>query len=101
MSQIKPDAPSTMNADCQPKLRNSHGTSSGAKIEPTLEPELKMPVATERSLGGNHSATVLIAAGKFPDSPRPSATRAAPKPKTVRASAWDIAAKLQSTMESA
>ena len=44
---------------------------SGARMAPTLVPELKMPVASERSLCGNHSATVLMAAGKLPDSPRP------------------------------
>src|SRR6185503_4821931 len=34
-------------------------------------------------LRGNHSATVLIAAGKLPASPRPSAKRAAAKPATL------------------
>src|SRR4051812_40512827 len=86
-SHTKPHAPIATNAVFHPKLRKSHGTISGAKIEPTFEPALKIPVATERSFGGNHSATVLIAAGKFPDSPNPNATRAKPKPKTVRMSA--------------
>ena len=44
-------------------------------MAPTFEPELKMPVARARSFLGNHSATVLIAAGKFPASPTPSAAR--------------------------
>ena len=52
------------------------GTSNGAKIAPIFAPVLKIPVATERSFGGNHSVTTRIAAGKFPDSPRPSAKRA-------------------------
>src|SRR5436305_13867159 len=47
------------------------GTASGAKIAPTFEPELKMPVARARSFFGNHSATVLIAAGKLPASLNP------------------------------
>src|SRR5215471_20688915 len=90
-----------IKAVCHPKLRSNHGTISGAKIEPTFEPELKIPVATERSFGGNHSATVLIAAGKFPDSPRPSATRATPNPNTLRISACAIADTLQNTIEKA
>src|SRR5574344_1953379 len=46
-------------------------------IAPTLEPELKMPVASARSFFGNHSATVLIDAGKLPASPAPKRPRAA------------------------
>ena len=33
-------------------------------MAPTLAPELKMPVARERSRWGNHSAMVLMAAGE-------------------------------------
>ena len=40
-----------------------------------------MPVASERSFCGNHSATVLIAAGKLPDSPSPRKKRANPNSK--------------------
>ena len=46
------------------------------RIAPTFEPELKMPVANARSRRGNHSATVLIAAGKvsrFAETERESA----------------------------
>ena len=42
------------------------GTTSGATSAPMFVPELKIPVASARSFFGNHSATVLIAAGKFP-----------------------------------
>jgi len=42
-------------------------------------PELKIPVANARSLRGNHSATALIAAGKFPASPSPRTNLAMPK----------------------
>src|ERR1019366_9919406 len=101
MSHTNPDKPSATNDICQPKVRYSHGTSNGAKMAPMFEPALKMPVATERSFGGNHSATVLIAVGKLPDSPSPSAKRAVPKPNTDRASACAIAARLHSTMENA
>ena len=47
---------------------------------PTLLPALKIPTASARSRFGNHSATVFTEPGKFPDSPRPSAARAAPNP---------------------
>ena len=42
-----------------------------------------------------------MAEGKFPPSPRPSATRAVMKPLTLPTSAWDIAAKLQAAIETA
>ena len=47
-----------------------------------LVPELKSPVANARSFAGNHSAVALIAAGKLPASPIPSAKRAAMNPAT-------------------
>ena len=71
---------------------------SGARIAPTLAPELKIPVASERSLCGNHSATVLIAAGKLPDSPSPRKKRAKPNSSAELASAWPIAERLQMPM---
>ena len=42
---------------------------SGARIAPTLAPELNMPVAKDRSLRGKYSAVAFMAAGKFADSP--------------------------------
>ncbi len=61
-----------MNAACQPQVESAMiGTTAGARMAPTLEPALKMPVAKARSFLGNHSATVLMAAGKLPDSPMP------------------------------
>ena len=42
------------------------GTTSGVTSAPTFVPELKMPVASARSFLGNHSATVLMEAGKLP-----------------------------------
>ena len=71
-----------MNAQYQPYASVIHGTMSGATTAPMLVPELKMPVANARSRFGNHSATILIDAGKFPASPMPSANRAAMKPAT-------------------
>ena len=44
-------------------------------MAPKLEPLLKMPVARARSRLGNHSATVLMEAGKLPASPMPKALR--------------------------
>jgi len=70
-------------------------------MAPMFEPALKMPVARARSRFGNHSATVLIAAGKFPASPRPNRKRAIPNPTALRTSAWLIAAALQMQIASA
>ena len=74
--------PVAMNAQYQPHVTVMNGTTSGVISAPTLVPELKMPVANARSRFGNHSATTLIDAGKFPASPSPSANRAAMKPAT-------------------
>src|ERR1041385_2129158 len=92
ITQINPTKPVAMNAACQCHVSAIQGTIAGARTAPTLVPALKIPVASARSLLGNHSATVLIAAGKLPDSPIPSAKRAAPNPKAERASEWHIAA---------
>ena len=70
----------------------------GVRIAPTFDPALKIPSRTRARVLGNHSATVLIDAGKFPDSPRPSAKRAALNPAAVRANACAIAATLQITI---
>src|SRR5262245_17146595 len=90
-----------MNAACQLHVSAIQGTTSGVMIAPTLLPALKMPVANARSRLGNHSAVVLIAAGKLPDSPRPSAARAIAKPFAVRANAWLIAAMLHAMIDAA
>src|SRR3954469_20537895 len=92
-TQIRPATPVATNAACHPQISASAGTTEGAMMAPMFEPELKMPVASARSFFGNHSATVLIDAGKFPDSPMPSANRAAAKPKTECAKACDAAAR--------
>src|SRR6185295_7131035 len=79
-SQAKPSRPVATKAHCQPQCRVTQGTTRGVRSAPTFVPELKMPVASARSWRGNHSATVLMAAGKLPASPRPSAKRAAANP---------------------
>ncbi len=74
----------------------------GARMAPTLVDASKIPVAKARSLFGNHSATVLMAAGKFPDSPIPSPKRAIMKPiklKAGRMAACNMPNILQVRME--
>jgi len=60
-------------------------TMNGAKIAPTLVDASKMPVVKARSFFWNHSATILITAGKFPDSPIPSPKRAIINPIKLKA----------------
>src|SRR5205809_1872542 len=60
------------NAASHPQLAAIHGTVSGAKMAPTFDPELNMPVAKDRSFLGKYSAVALMAAGKLPDSPNPN-----------------------------
>src|SRR5688572_33093426 len=91
-THVNPATPVTMNAHCQPQVSAMIGTTAGAMMAPTFEPALKIPVAVARSFFGNHSAVVLIAAGKFPASPMPSAKRAAMKLYVPRAKACAAAA---------
>src|SRR5690242_19098673 len=78
----KPMIPIIKNALCHPQYTAIHGTVSGASIAPTLEPELKIPVANERSFFGKYSAVAFMAAGKFPDSPIAKTALDAIKPNT-------------------
>src|SRR5881394_4119998 len=96
-SHRKPSEPVTTNAQRHPQVRAIHGTMIGVTIAPVFVPALKSPVASARSSFGNHSATVLIAPGKFADSPRPSSARAAENAAVERAKAWPIAARLHTT----
>src|SRR6476469_1787709 len=81
-SHAKPSTPVRTNAHAQPKRAVMNGTVIGVTTAPMLVPALNTPVANARSRRGNHSATVLIAAGKLPDSPSPSRKRTARKPDT-------------------
>src|ERR1700735_5330853 len=90
--------PVDRNAARQPQCTATQGTISGARIAPRFAPELEIPVASERSRCGNHSVTVLIAAGKLPDSPSPRQPRAIPNSNALLASACPIADKLQIPM---
>jgi len=75
-SHTKPMMPVPMKAQRHPWLSAIIGTKYAAAKAPTFVPALKIPVANARSRRGNHSAVVLMAAGKLPDSPKPSAARA-------------------------
>src|SRR5436305_521660 len=82
--------PCATQKDFQPQLSRvlaSHGTVAGARMAPTFAPELKRLVASARSFFGNHCAVALIAAGKFPPSPSPSAMRATKNPLIEETSA--------------
>src|SRR4051795_6691584 len=92
MSHTKPMAPVSTNAGRQPQRAAISGTAMGATMAPMLVPALKMPVASARSLFGNHSATVLIDAGKLAASPTPSMKRASPNVTADRAAAVAMAA---------
>ena len=70
-------------------------------MAPTFAPALNIPVASARSFFGNHSATVLILAGKIPDSPKPSADRAIRKLVKELPIACPMEARLQKTMDNA
>src|SRR5271156_738404 len=66
----------------QPNSNATQGMTSAAKAPPTLEPLSKMATATLRSSLGNHSATVLLAAGQLKPSPMPRRNRKEANPKT-------------------
>ena len=83
--------PVTRKAARHPKWSATQGTAMGAIIAPAEAPELKIPVASERSRGGNHSAVALMAAGKLPLSPKPRKNRAKAKPETDWTRAWPMA----------
>ena len=77
------------------------GIRAGAITAPMLDPELNSVVARARSRWGNHWAVALTAAGKFPPSLRPRATRAAKNPPIDPTNAWPMAARLQPAIDAA
>src|SRR6266404_1627254 len=101
MSQTNPSAPVKRKVERQPQSEAIHGARSGVTMAPTLVPALKMPVARARSFLGNHSATLLMLAGKTPASPKPRAKRAAAKLTKEPAAACAIEARLQKVMATA
>src|SRR6267154_3061589 len=98
ISHINPSAPTNTNAHRHPILSAIRGTSSGVIIAPALVPALNIPVASARSFLGNHSATLLMLAGKTPASPNPSAARALANLQKEFAAACAIDAMLQKTI---
>src|SRR5579885_1635506 len=90
MSQMNPRLPVKTKAARQLHCKVSQTTIGGANTAPILVPALKMPVASARSFSGNHSATLLIEAGKFPASPAPKKNRATPNDNALLASACAI-----------
>src|SRR5271157_2376224 len=105
-SHTNPVAPAAANAPrqalCTPRAgmnaNTRMGTTTGTSMAPTLAPELKRLVARARSFLGNHSATVLMQAGKLEASPSPRKNMAIPKVTAEVARPGDIAAKLHSTI---
>jgi len=72
--------------------------SGGATTIPSAVPAFMMPMAVERSLTGNHSATTRVAAGKPPPSPAPRSRRQAASMAKLVARAWPAQASDQNTM---
>ena len=81
--QMNPRAPMMMNAISHPNAAARGGMVAGATRAPTDAPALKIDVAKARSFLGKYSAVVLMAAGKFPASPRARMLRAARKSHTL------------------
>src|SRR5450432_916085 len=99
MSQINPRDPVHTNAAFHPEDIKIQAINGGPAMAAIFVPLLKIPVANARSFLGNHSATDLIAAGKLPDSPRPSAVLAIPNPSVLDAIECNIAATLHIIIE--
>src|ERR1700761_1928898 len=84
-NQPNPSIPEKTKDQRQPNSIAIQGITKAAKAPPTLDPLSKMATATLRSWLGNHSATVLLAAGQLKPSPMPSRKRKDANPKTVLA----------------
>src|ERR1051325_10259265 len=67
-------------------------TSNGAMAPPTDDPLSNKATAQPRYFLGNHSATALVAAGQFADSPAPRRKRKKAKLRSPPASDVSIAA---------
>src|SRR5258706_6412776 len=82
ISHKKPITPIITKAAPHPQCTLIHGTVNGARIAPTFEPELNIPVARDLSFFGKYSAVAFIAAGKLPASPKASTARENINPRT-------------------
>ena len=95
--QMKPSAPVTMKAACQPNIAANGITVSGARILPRLGAVLTIPSAIERCRIGRYCAAALTAAGVLTDSAATRTTRAVRNWVTLAAKAWAMPATLQIT----
>src|SRR5580698_4923086 len=84
-NQTNQSRPEKIKDQRQPNARAIQGIARAARAPPTPEPLSKMATARLRSSLGNHSATVLLAAGQLKPSPIPSRNRKDAKPKTDEA----------------
>src|ERR1700722_4657140 len=84
-NQMKPSSPEKTKDHRQPNLKAINGMTIAAKAPPTLEPLSKIATAMLRSWPGNHSATVLLAAGQLNPSPIPKKKRKDAEIKTAPA----------------
>ena len=74
--QTTPIRPVIANAPRQPVQRAAATISGGASTAPNADPPVvAMPIASARSLFGNHSRIPFAAPGKQPPSPAPSMNR--------------------------
>src|SRR5262245_14332041 len=96
-----PATPAATKADPPPHRHPIHGTLAGAISAPAFVPALNRLVAKARSWRENQSATALIADGKLPDSPNPSAARAVMNALKVPANPWAAAATLHAAIDTA
>jgi len=83
-------APFSFETPKSPEEITSEGESRAFSVRPVYRyspTAYDSALAKARSFFGNHSATVLMEAGKLAASPRPRAKRAMPKPSGVRARA--------------
>src|SRR5947209_14841471 len=95
---MNPTPPISRNDHRQPQWMVIQGAARGVMMAPRLVPALKIPLASDLSFFGNHSATVLRLAGKTADSPSPSAERNTMKPVKDRPKACAMEARLQKAM---
>jgi hypothetical protein len=72
--------------------------AGGATTAPMAVPALMIPIASERSRAGNHSATAFVAAGNPPPSPTPRRKRLTSSERNPVARPWLAEARDQPIM---
>src|ERR1700719_645792 len=71
----KPSKLGSRNAAGHPMRSVKKTSSGGAMMDPTIDPPLKTPTASARSLAGYHCEMTFIAPEKFPHSHVPNQKR--------------------------